>query len=151
MNVDMQAKNKDLWVFIETKPDGYAKSVGLELMTPGRRLADMQGGKLVAVVIGGQVEKAVRAASSHGADKVIEVSGEDYDRYDTESYTKAFFSLVEQYGPTTILIGATNIGRDMGPRLACRLKTGLTADCTGLDIDPEPVTWHGPAPPSAAI
>lgn len=67
----MEAKTKDLWVFVETNEDGTAKNVGLELLTPGRMMAGKQGGELVAVVIGNNVEAAVNAASAQGADKVI--------------------------------------------------------------------------------
>ena len=65
----MEAKTKDLWVFIETEEDGSPKKVGLELLNPGRRLADKQGGKLVAVVIGDNIAASVEAAGSHGADR----------------------------------------------------------------------------------
>ena len=71
----MEAKTKDLWVFIETEEDGSPKKVGLELLNPGRRLADKQGGKLVAVVIGDNIAASVEAAGSHGADQVIAVEG----------------------------------------------------------------------------
>ena len=143
----MEAKNKNLWVFIETNEDGKAKNVGLELLGPGRRLAEAQGGELVGVVIGCSVDEAVKSAAAYGADKVIAVDGPEYKHYTTDAYTAAFYTLVEKYGPTTILIGATNTGRDMGPRLSCRLKTGLTADCTSLDIDAESgnVAWTRPA------
>ena len=143
----MEAKTKDLWVYIETKEDGSAKSVGLELLNPGRDLADKQGGKLVAIVIGSGVDQAVSDASAHGADQVIVVDGPEYKNYTTDAYTAALYHLIEKYGPTTLLIGATPDGRDMGPRLACRIKTGLTADCTGLDIDPDSgnVAWTRPA------
>lgn len=143
----MEAKTKDLWVLIETNDKGAARNVGLELLTPGRDLADKQGGQLVAVVIGSQAEQAVREASVYGADRVIVVDGPEYAHYSTDAYVNALTALVEKYGPTSMLIGATNNGRDLGPRLACRLKTGLTADCTGLDIDPESgnVAWTRPA------
>lgn len=143
----MEAKTKDLWVFIETNEAGEAKSVGLELLGAGRPLADEQGGQLVAVVIGHNVDSAVKAAESHDADMIIVVDSDDYAEYTTEAYTLAFYDLVKKYGPTTILIGATNTGRDMGPRIACRLETGLTADCTGLSIDEESgnVVWTRPA------
>lgn len=143
----MEAKNKDLWVFIETDADGSAKNVGIELLTPGKRLVQKQGGALVAVVIGSRTGEAVRSASEHGADKVIVVDGEEYACYSTDAYTAALCTLVEKYGPTSMLIGATNNGRDLGPRAACRLKTGLTADCTALDIDEESgnVAWTRPA------
>ena len=143
----MEAKTKDLWVYIETKEDGSAKNVGLELLTPGRDLADKQGGKLVAVVIGSGVDAAVNDASAHGADQVLVVDAPEFKDYTTDAYTAAMYYLIEKYGPTTLLIGATPDGRDMGPRLACRIKTGLTADCTGLDIDPDSgnVAWTRPA------
>lgn len=143
----MEAKTKDLWVLIETDRDGRAKNVGLELLNPGRRLADGQQGKLVAVVIGSQVDEAVKAVQAHGADQIIVVDGPEFARYTTDAYTDALHTLVEKYGPTTLLIGATSNGRDMAPRLSCRLKTGLTADCTGLDIDEQSgnVAWTRPA------
>ena len=143
----MEAMTKDLWVFVETNEDGTAKNVGLELLTPGKDMAAKQGGALVAVVIGSKVDEAVKAASEHGADKVIVVDGPEYASYTTDAYAIALCTLVEKYGPTSMLIGATNNGRDLGPRVSCRLKTGLTADCTGLDIDPESgnVAWTRPA------
>ena len=143
----MEAKTKDLWVFVETNEDGTAKNVGIELLTPGKDMAAKQGGALVAVVIGNNVDEAVKAASEHGADKVIVVEGPEYAHYTTDAYAIALVALVEKYGPTSMLIGATNNGRDLGPRVSCRLKTGLTADCTGLDIDEESgnVAWTRPA------
>ena len=143
----MEAMTKDLWVFVETNEDGTAKNVGIELLTPGKMMAGKQGGALVAVVIGSKVDEAVKAASEHGADKVIVVDGPEYASYTTDAYAIALCTLVEKYGPTSMLIGATNNGRDLGPRVSCRLKTGLTADCTGLDIDEESgnVAWTRPA------
>ena len=143
----MEAKTKDLWVFVETNEDGSPKNVGLELLTPGKMMAQKQGGDLVAIVIGNQVDAAVNAASAYGADKVIVVEGPEYGHYTTDAYAIALVSLVEKYGPTSMLIGATNNGRDLGPRVSCRLKTGLTADCTALDIDEESgnVAWTRPA------
>ena len=143
----MEAKTKDLWVFVETNEDGTAKNVGIELLTPGKLMAGKQGGALVAVVIGCGADEAVKAASEHGADKVILVDGPEYKHYSTDAYAIALCTLVEKYGPTSMLIGATNNGRDLGPRVSCRLHTGLTADCTGLDIDEESgnVAWTRPA------
>ena len=143
----MEAKTKDLWVFVETNPDGSAKNVGIELLTPGRAMADKQGGALCAAVIGCGVDAAVQAANEHGADKIYVIDGPEYKDYTTDAYAIALVSLVEKYGPTSLLIGATNNGRDLGPRVSCRLGTGLTADCTGLDIDEETglVKWTRPA------
>ena len=143
----MEAKTKDLWVFVETNQDGSAKNVGIELLTPGKMMAGKQGGELVAVVIGHNVAEAVKAASTHGADKVLVVDGPEYEHYTTDAYTIALCALVEKYGPTSMMIGATNNGRDLGPRVSCRLHGGLTADCTALDIDEESgnVAWTRPA------
>ena len=143
----MEAKTKDLWVFVETNEDGTAKNVGIELLTPGKMMAGKQGGDLVAVVIGSGVDEAVKAANEHGADKIIVVDGPEYKHFTTDAYATAICTLVEKYGPTSMLIGATNNGRDLGPRVSCRLKTGLTADCPALDIDEETgnVAWTRPA------
>ncbi len=142
----MEALSKDLWVFIETDEEGKARNVGLELLNPGRRLADAQGGALVAVVIGYKTEAAVKEAAAYGADKIIVVDGEEYQHYTTDAYADAMYALVTKYGSTTMMIGATNEGRDMGPRLSCRLRTGLTADCTAVDYDEETgnITWTRP-------
>ena len=143
----MEAKTKDLWVFVETNEDGTAKNVGLELLTPGKMMAGKQGGLLTAVIIGGQVTPAIEAATAYGAEQILVVEGPEYAHYSTDAYANAICKLVEKHGPTSMLIGATNNGRDLGPRVACRLKTGLTADCTALDIDEESgnVAWTRPA------
>ena len=143
----MEAKTKDLWVFIETNEDGSAKNVGLELLTPGRALADKQGGQLCAVIIGHQAGAAVQAAGEHGADIIYVADAPEYAHYTTDAYAAALTALIEKYGPTSLLIGATGNGRDLGPRVSCRLGTGLTADCTALDIDAESgnVAWTRPA------
>ena len=137
---------RNIWVFIETF-QGAAKSVGLELLSPGRAMADKTGQKLVGIVIGEHAEEAAKAASAHGADQVILVDGPAYAEYNTAVYADAMHQLVEKYKPDTILFGASSTGRDFAPRLSCRLKTGLTADCTGLDVDPETgnVQWTRPA------
>ncbi len=143
----MDVRTKDLWVYIETADDGSAKKVGIELMNPGRRLADKQGGDLVAVIIGDKTDQAVVMANAAGADKIFVVNGEEYETYSTDAYTAAMTYLITKYGPTSLFIGATPQGRDLGPRLSCRLKTGLTADCTALDIDEASgnIAWTRPA------
>ena len=136
LQTSYEAKTKDLWVFIETK-DGKARNVGLELLNPGRRLAGIQGGQTVALVIGYNCDDAVKEAIAHGADKVMVLDNEVYDHYSTDAYTAAIVECVKNNCPTTILMGASPMGRDLGPRVAGRLKTGLTADCTHLDVDVE--------------
>lgn len=143
----MEAMTKDLWVFVETNEDGTAKNVGIELLTPGKLLAEKQGGSLVAVILGENVEKAVNMAGRHGADKIIVAEAPELRAYSTDAYTEAICTLVKKHGPTSMMIGATNNGRDLGPRVSCRLQTGLVADCTALDIDEETgnVAWTRPA------
>ncbi|MBR5642474.1 MAG: electron transfer flavoprotein subunit alpha/FixB family protein [Firmicutes bacterium] len=143
----MEAKTKDLWVFVETNENGTAKNVGIELLTPGRMLADKQGGALVAVIIGSGCEAAVEDAAAHNADKVIVLDSPEYGFFTTDAYAAVLYYLVEKYGPSVVMIGATQNGRDFGPRVSCRLQTGLTADCTSLDIDEESgnIAWTRPA------
>ena len=119
----MEAKTKDLMVFVETNEDGTAKNVGLELLTPGREIAEKQGGALSAVIIGNNVQAAVDAVNAHGADQIIVVEGEEYAHYTTDAYRKALIAVVEKYAPTSMMIGATNNGRDLAPRVSCFLKT----------------------------
>ena len=141
------SENKNLWVIVETKEDGSAVNVGLELLNPGRKMADTLGGDLVAVIIGQDVAKAKEEVKDHGVDRIITCEGEVYKDYSTDVYANAIEKLVEKYNPDTILIGATNQGRDLGPRVSARLHTGLTADCTELDVDAETgnVQWTRPA------
>lgn len=141
------SENKNLWVIVETKEDGSAVNVGLELLNPGRKMADTLGGDLVAVIIGQDVAKAKEEVKDHGVDRIITCEGEVYKDYSTDVYANVIEKLVEKYNPDTILIGATNQGRDLGPRVSARLHTGLTADCTELDVDAETgnVQWTRPA------
>ncbi len=128
--------SKNLWVFIETD-EGKAKNVGFELLGQGRVLADKLGEELVAVVLGQDVEQAAKDAVAYGADRVLLVEGPEYRTYNTDAVTFALTELIRRDQPSIVLFGATNNGRDAAPRVACALKTGLTADCTGLDIDAE--------------
>lgn len=137
---------RGIWIYIETI-EGKAKSVGLELLNPGRRLADANGERLIAIVIGSGVEEVAKTAIAYGADEAILVEGAEYKDYNTDGYTNVLEKLISKYKPSALLIGATNNGRDVGPRLSCRIKTGLTADCTELDVDKESgnIAWTRPA------
>lgn len=137
---------KDVWVFIECF-QGEPKSVGLELLGQGRKLADGLKQQLCAVVIGKETKKAVESAALYGADKVYVVKGDEYENYTADAYGHAFLELVSKYDPNTILVGATVNGRDLGSKLAVSLHTGLTADCTALSVEEETgnVVWERPA------
>ncbi|HMM19936.1 MAG TPA: FAD-binding protein [Selenomonadales bacterium] len=137
---------QNIWVFIEIA-DGKPKNVGLELLGEGRKLADAMGQKLAGVLIGGNVEAIVPEIFAAGADLTYLVEAPELASYNTDGYTAALVDLIQTYKPAVLLLGATNNGRDLGPRVACRIGTGLTADCTGLGIDEATglVAWTRPA------
>ncbi|NLT40478.1 MAG: electron transfer flavoprotein subunit alpha/FixB family protein [Clostridiales bacterium] len=137
---------KNTWVVVDLL-NGQVKNVGLELLVGARKLVDASGEKLVAVVIGSGTDEAVKAAVSYGADQVIVVDDPVFAEYTTEGYTYALEQLVNKYKPCNLLIGATINGRDLAPRLAARLKTGLAADCIAFDIDASTgvIQWTRPA------
>ena len=137
---------KNIWALVEVQ-GGQVKSIGLEMLVGGRRLADAVSEKLVAIVMGLDTKEAVKAAVSYGADQVIVLDGNDNGEYNTEGYTYALEQLINKYKPSAMLIGASINGRDLAPRLAARLKTGLAADCTGAEIDAATgtISWTRPA------
>ena len=125
---------KDIWVFCEQR-EGKLMNTDFELISEGRKLADEKGAQLVGVLLGHNVAGIASQLGGYGADKVIVCDDPTLAVYTTDAYAKAFCDLVMDKKPEIVLIGATNIGRDFGPRCAARLRTGLTADCTHLDID----------------
>ncbi|MFR1316516.1 MAG: electron transfer flavoprotein subunit alpha/FixB family protein [Clostridium perfringens] len=125
-----------VWVFAEQR-EGQLQKVSLELLGEGRKIADKLGSKLTALLIGSKVKNLVEDLSRHGADEVLVVDAPELEHYTTDGYTKAICELANDKKPNIIFIGATFIGRDLGPRVAARLETGLTADCTSLDVDVE--------------
>ena len=137
---------KGVWVYIE-QFEGKVRNVGHELLGQGRKLSDELGQELAAVLIGDNVAALAQELIASGADKVYLLEGTEYKHYSTDAYTIALTDLIHTYKPSVILLGATNDGRDLGPRVACRVGTGLTADCTNLGIDEETglVAWTRPA------
>lgn len=125
-----------VWVFAEQR-EGQLQKVSLELLGEGRKIADKLGSKLTALLIENKVQNLVEDLSRHGADEVLVVDAPELEHYTTDGYTKAICELANAKKPNIIFIGATFIGRDLGPRVAARLETGLTADCTSLDVDVE--------------
>lgn len=125
-----------VWVFAEQR-DGVLQKVSLELLGKGREIADTLGEKLVAVMPGYNVDNLAKTLVAHGADEVLYVNSPLLKNYTTDGYTTVIYNLVMERKPEIVFIGATNIGRDLGPRLAGRIHTGLTADCTGLAVDEE--------------
>ncbi|GKU32037.1 electron transfer flavoprotein subunit alpha/FixB family protein [Clostridium folliculivorans] len=130
------ADYKGVWVFAEQR-NGELQKVSLELLGEGRTIADKLGVKLTALLIGNNVKGLAEKLGIHGADEVLVVENELLENYTTDGYTKVICDLATERKPEILFIGATFIGRDLGPRVAARLTTGLTADCTSLDIDAE--------------
>ena len=127
---------KGVWVFAEQR-QGKLMFTSLELLGEGRKLADKLGVELSAVLLGHEIDNICEELIHYGADKVMYANHKLLQNYTTDGYTKVITNLVNEKKPEILIIGATNIGRDLAPRISARLNTGLTADCTKLDIDEE--------------
>lgn len=132
-NTDITAF-KGVWVFCEQR-QGELMPTDFELISEGRKLADDLGVELCGVLLGENIENAAKELGGYGADRVIVCDSPLLKDYTTDAYTNVICQLVEERKPEILLIGATNIGRDLGPRCAARLHTGLTADCTHLTVN----------------
>ena len=132
-NTDLAAF-KDVWVFCEQR-QGKLMPTDFELISEGRKLADELGVKLCGLLLGDNVEGLAKELGGYGADEVIVCESPLLNVYTTDAYAKVICDVMEEMKPEAFLIGATNIGRDLGPRCAARLHTGLCADCTHLDVD----------------
>ncbi len=125
---------KDVWVFVE-QTEGEPATVSWELLGVGARLAHALGVQLCSVVVGSKVEALCNESCAYGAAFSYLVDDPIFLRYRTEAYRDAVCHLVDKYKPQILLMGATGLGRDLAGAVATHLATGLTADCTGLDID----------------
>ena len=130
----IQEFNGGVWVFCEQR-QGAMMSTSYELISEGRRLANELGTKLYGLLLGSGIEGLAKELGGYGADGVYVCDHPLLANYTTDGYTKVICDVIRAYKPEVMLIGATNIGRDLGPRCAARLHTGLCADCTHLDID----------------
>ena len=126
---------RGVWVFAEQR-DGKLKGVAYELVSEGRKLADKLGTELCAVCLGNNVDGA-EGLVAYGADKVYVADDPVMADHQEDVYTGVLLDLIREHKPEILLAGATAMGRAFIPRVASILYTGLTADCTGLDIDPE--------------
>ncbi len=125
-----------VWVFIEQR-NGKPAGVAYELLGEGQNLASDLGEELCAVLLGYDVEHVAEEMIKYGASKVYLVDDPALQNFQDEPYAQVIAELVTEYRPSVFLFGATTVGRSLAPRIAVKLKTGLTADCTGLDIDKE--------------
>lgn len=130
------AEYKGVFVFVEQR-EGEIQRVSLELIGKGREIADKLGESVTAVILGNNIVNKTNTLIHYGADEVLYVDDEALAIYMTEPYTKALTQVINEKKPEIFLIGATAIGRDLAPRVSARVHTGLTADCTSLDIDDE--------------
>ncbi|MEG2336952.1 MAG: electron transfer flavoprotein subunit alpha/FixB family protein, partial [Bacteroidales bacterium] len=127
---------KNVFVFAEQR-EGKVQNIALELIGKARELADNLQEKVVAMLLGDAIGNQAQTLIEHGADEVLVVDDPSLKSYTTEPYAQAIAAITKAKLPSIILIGATTIGRDLGPRLSARLETGLTADCTFLEISEE--------------
>ena len=127
---------KGVWVFCEQR-QGKLMPTDFELVSEARKLADELNCEVTGLLLGDNVDGIAKELGGYGADKVMVCDSPLLKDYTTDAYAKVVCDMVNEYKPEVLLIGATNIGRDLGPRCAARLHTGLTADCTHLDVDVE--------------
>lgn len=125
---------KDVWVFCEQKK-GVIQPISYELLGEGKKLAKKLGVNLCAVLLGDGISAKTEDLSARGADKIYLVDAPELKYYQDDPYTKILVELVKEYKPEILLCGATTIGRSLVSRVAVKIDAGLTADCTGLDID----------------
>lgn len=126
---------KGVMVFAEQR-SGTVQKIAYELLGVGRRIADTLGEPLVALLAGSKIsEGQIKDLVAQGADEVLVVDDPALAVYMTEPYAKAMTAAIEAYKPGIVFTGATTIGRDLAPRVSARVKTGLTADCTGLEVE----------------
>lgn len=131
-----KSQYKGIYVFAEQR-EGVIQNVSFELLGKARELANQLNEQVYAILVGNNVITKAQELIVYGADVVLCVDNPELDQYVTEPYTQAIIQAVEGRKPSIMLFGATTIGRDLGPRLSARLGTGLTADCTSLDISEE--------------
>lgn len=127
---------KDVWVFIEQR-QGSLQNVSIELLGEGRKIADKLGVDLCGVLLGNNISNLSKELIEYGADKVYVAEDILLEQYTTDGYTTVISNMIDELKPEIVLVGATNIGRDLAPRISARVDTGLTADCTQLEVDVE--------------
>ena len=131
-----KAQYKNVYVFVEQR-EGVIQNVGLELLGKARELADALNEKVYAMLLGHDLTTQAQECIAYGADTVLRVDAPELATYVTEPYAQAIYQIIRDNKPSIVLIGATTIGRDLGPRFSARVETGLTADCTGLEVSEE--------------
>lgn len=143
----MKNTNRDIFTVMELN-GAAVKASSLELFTAARTITEKTGGQVIAVIIGHNTDEAVKAVSACAPDAIIRVDDERFSEYKTAAFTNVLTSLVKKYSPDAVMVSATKNGKDLAPRLARRLATGITANCTELSVEPESglISWNMPAP-----
>ena len=136
MKVDNIFEYKGVFVFIQ-QVDGIISPVSFELLGKAHELAQKLDTDVTALLLGHNIESLTDELAAYGADNIIVADDKLLSDYMTESYTDTVAKIIEKYKPEAVLFGATPIGRDLAPRVSARIRTGLTADCTKLDVDTE--------------
>ena len=129
----MENHNNEVWVFVEQR-SGKAVDIGFELLSKGRKLAESLNGDLKAIVIGHKTDEICKETFKYGAKEVFRIDDPSLKDYRTMPYSRIMRELVMERKPRIVLFGASFIGRDLAPRVASFTKSGLTADCTDLQI-----------------
>lgn len=138
MNAEEMKNYKGVFVFAQ-QVDNKLNGIALELVGKGKDLAKDLGTEVTAVLIGSDVMGLTKELAEYGADRIIVVDDPELKEYRTEPYAHALAEVIKKYKPEIMLVGATAIGRDLGPRVSARIHTGLTADCTQLEIGDFPI------------
>lgn len=131
---DMSIKENAVFVYAE-QVDNRITPVSLELLGKAHDLAEKLGSQVVALLLGFQVAELTNILTSYGAQAIVLADHADLGQYRTEPFTQVISQIIERYQPEIVLFGGTSIGRDLAPRVAGRVHTGLTADCTSLEIE----------------
>ena len=138
MSPEEIAQYKGVFVFAQ-QVDNEISGIAFELLGKAKELAAPLNTEVTAVLIGSDVKNLADTLAEYGADKVIVVDDPELKEYRTEPYAHALAEVIKKYKPEIMLVGATAIGRDLGPRVSARIHTGLTADCTQLEIGDFPI------------
>lgn len=143
----MKKTNRDIFVVMELTGT-EVKGSSLELFTAARTITGKTGGQVIAIIIGNGTDNAVKAVSAYAPDAIIRVDDTRFTEYKTAAFTNMLTALVKKYEPDAVMVSATKNGKDLAPRLARRLGTGITANCTELSVEAESglISWNMPAP-----
>lgn len=143
----MERTSKNIFLFMELS-GGAVRNSSLELFTAARAVSNVTGGKIIAVILGENIKNEVSEVSMYGPDTIICVDDPQFTEYSNRRFTNALCALVKKYTPDAVMISATKTGKDLAPRLARRLGTGITANCCELRVEAETglISWNMPAP-----